>query len=95
MPQEAIIDFIESRSQVRTPNQFEGRLGSKIGLDSLLGSESKSGYAGYSATKVTAPNIHPFRSPKAIARKNVKSSHQLRRIQQFLTQTNKEEEHEK
>jgi len=73
LPQEAIIDFIEARSQVRTPNRFEGRVGSKLGLGSMLGTEQKPGYAGLSATKVTAPSVDRFVSPRAVSRKNVKS----------------------
>ena len=51
VPKEAIIDFIMARSKVRTPNRFEGRLGSQLGLDSMLSEESKLPYVDYFSNK--------------------------------------------
>ena len=89
LPQEAIIDFIEARSKVRTPNRFEGRLGSQLGLESMLSEEQKLPYAGFSNKKLKSPDIKELKSPSRRLREEVKSSHHLKRIQGFFEQEKK------
>ena len=60
---DAVFDFIEARSKVRTPNRFEGRLGSQLGLDIMLTEENKSPYTGFSSVKIQSPDIRELKSP--------------------------------
>ena len=61
----------------------------------MLSEEQKLPYTGFSNKKLKSPDIRELKSPSRKLREEVKSQHQLKRIQGFFEQEKKAEEQEK